>query len=837
MIQHRNIFVRLSQYVAVVAIALMLMVVGVLVQQSYPAAAAGCNTVLTDYDLPGDPSAYYYNPAFYDGKCVDGGRAFPNTGWPYSSNGNVDSVGYVIPRTYKSNNYDSEALAYVNTKTEFYDKLRFHYYDRVVKTNGQLGYWAKDGAAFVVFSFIGKDPPANRNLTDADWAEFKRRLDNPNLKMSIDNNHVMTPNSGSVYDTDGRLDFAHFYDEMGLYGPALVFKINDKEVASIERKCANLLGQVALPKANPWTIRGESYVDNMSDDPPGRQNGDPEADPVVSAKPGQALEWDHDLRNNSTYNMDRDIAYQVDRSGFINGWNTSKEKSGTASGVANELFVTLTAPGSEKSRYVVQPSDGGRKLCQRITWNDGAWDDTNDRSSDWACAMVPFNFNLLPSVTGPSGVGTAGGTIATVIPRVNNQLPVNPGTTTDSPAVEWQLKRIEVPPAPVGVIPETQQENDKLPCVHYGNNCIAKGGGTRTFPAGAADPALAALNGETIAPNTPVGTRICYALSVKPYSQSSGADWRHSAPVCIKVSKQPKVQVWGHDVRTRGDIKTGTTTVNSGGTNKIFGSWVEYGGFAAGGISGFASGAALNNGNTNTDAADTANMWNKLTFANVDDSFSTSYGRYTLEALPKITDQFIGAPSGGVFNSDLGMLNSGTYNVDDVTINTSTVGQSAGVGKSIIIVSSGTVTINGDIAYAGTSGDTFTAISQVPQVIIIARNIDIANTAGRVDAWLLTTAGGAINTCSDEPVTGNPIANRTAQLNSTVCDNALTVNGPVVTDKLYLRRTAGSNDVPSAGSPAEVFNLRPDAFMWAYARASQAGKAQTVYSVELPPRF
>jgi hypothetical protein len=114
--------------------------------------------------------------------------------------------------------------------------------------------------------------------------------------------------------------------------------------------------------------------------------------------------------------------------------------------------------------------------------------------------------------------------------------------------------------------------------------------------------------------------------------------------------------------------------------------------------------------------------------------------------------------------------------------------------------------------------------------VIIAKDIGIVSTVKNVDAWLLTTlAGGAINTCSDVPLN--------AALNSNKCKDVLTVNGPVVTQHLHLRRTAGSDSVAAAGSPAEVFNLRPDAYMWAYARASQAGKAQTVYSVELPPRF
>jgi hypothetical protein len=269
--------------------------------------------------------------------------------------------------------------------------------------------------------------------------------------------------------------------------------------------------------------------------------------------------------------------------------------------------------------------------------------------------------------------------------------------------------------------------------------------------------------------------------------------------------------------------------INDAGTTKLFGSWVEYGGFSVGTNSGFASGAKFNNGTANTTAA---SDWHWLTFANADTTApcSLGFGCYTLDGLPTITDQFIGGAVPGGFNGNLGAMDSGTYSVGNVTIDASSIGQAAGIGKSIIIVSSGTVKIDGDITYTGTSGASFTALNQIPQVVIIANHIEITNNVGHVDAWLLTRgANGTINTCSDRAVN--------APLNSTVCNRPLMVNGPVATEHLYLRRTAGSDDAASANTPAEVFNLRSDAYVWAYARASQAGKAQTVDSVELPPRF
>lgn len=588
----------------------------------------------------------------------------------------------------------------------------------------------------------------------------------------------------------------------------------------------NICFPINVIRLTPWTINGQSYIQNST-------TGAARSQGTITANLNDVVHWDHDLRNDSDYNMDRDLYYNVDKDGYAGSeaWiNSNKAQAGWASGVAGQLFVTLYAPSSPYTVKTIYQQDVGAgyngrdPICQRIAWRDKAWDDGSwGVSAPWACVRVPYNYNLTPAVSGPNGVASVGSPIPSVMPTVRNQLSSNPGRTTVSESVRWELKRVEV--APGGSITMTQQENATAPCAHYGNNCIDKTSGTQVFPAG--NTALAALNGEMVNATTPVGTKICYTLSVRPYTHLSDTDWRHSVPVCVTVSKQPKMQVWGHDVRTRGDIKTGTTLVSDSGTNKVFGSWVEYGGFSVGGNEGFASASGLNGGNEDTTPA----IWHKLTFANIDNLGASSFGRYTLDALPPITDQFIGAPSGGVFNSDLGALGTGTYIVGSVPISASTVGQAGAMGKSIIIVSSGTVTITGNIVYEGNGASgVFTDIEQIPQVVIIANAINIQGNVTQVDAWLLTrTPAGMINTCSDLPLN--------APLNANVCNNALTVNGPVVTQHLHLRRTAGSNTVATAGEPAEIFNLRPDVYMWAYGRSSQSGKAQTVYSVELPPRF
>ena len=98
----------------------------------------------------------------------------------------------------------------------------------------------------------------------------------------------------------------------------------------------------------------------------------------------------------------------------------------------------------------------------------------------------------------------------------------------------------------------------------------------------------------------------------------------------------------------------------------------------------------------------------------------------------------------------------------------------------------------------------------------------------QIDAWLITTDDGSIDTCN----TPGPLSDR-------ICDQELRINGPVITNKLYLRRTAGTrNDIETErGAPAEVFNLRSDAFLWGYQQSSSNYIAQTIDLTELPPRF
>lgn len=436
---------------------------------------------------------------------------------------------------------------------------------------------------------------------------------------------------------------------------------------------------------------------------------------------------------------------------------------------------------------------------------------------------IRYNYNITPT----AGLGGQTSIEPSGTANVSNVVTKAAGGTDTAPT-DWRLTELDYAPGttltaadiaardsatdPCGAFIATQRtvckDAERNPTAVFKN-------ATTTY-----SPSYGYVAPNNLAP----GTKICFVSSVSAPTQSAAPVWRHSAMVCMVAAKKPKVQFQGSDVAVGGNIETSVSLAGTAPA-KMYGSWVEYGAFAVGTSTGFASGSGYAGGTI----APTDQL-NRLTFANVDNAGGNSYGHYTLPAATTLlSDQFASASSIGVPTSNLGSLNSGTYKTTDLTINASDIGQDgANRGKSIIIVASGTVKIVGDINYKGPGGgDSFSSPSQLPQVVIIANKIDIAGSVGQVDAWLLTTgADGSVNTCSDR-LPSDP-------LNAGVCNKKLTVSGPVSTQHLYLRRTGGSD---IAGDSAELFNLRPDAYIWAYLQASQNGKAETVYSVELPPRF
>jgi hypothetical protein len=442
----------------------------------------------------------------------------------------------------------------------------------------------------------------------------------------------------------------------------------------------------------------------------------------------------------------------------------------------------------------------------------------------------PRNYVLTPHVDTVSPTQVEANSKMTVTSSVDNIGQAN------SQATKWEITQINVNPGKQAPHETNAGANANAPCQAGGGSAtgnyfqdgnstcknVKKGSGIFNLgsPAQNLKPTASAID----IGDLPVGTRVCFALSVQPHSNTDSR-WMHSRPVCTTVGKKPKVQIWGGDIAVRGMIETSTSVKDVGGT-KVFGSWVEYGVFSIGMNNRFASASGLNGQANNAQSA-----WSKLTFANIDDTGTASYGNYAtatnFRPAPGIAAYFAGLPGKqpvGATSVDLASLTFATGHTPVVrTAGNLTITRSdIPAGRSVVIVATGTVTIADQITY--TDG-ALNSVRDIPQVVIIANSINIRSNVRQVDAWLV--ASGTINTCS----------NFSGNLTSNKCGESLAVNGPVVTGRLLLNRTAGSGTGAQSGDPAERFNLRPDAFLWAQLQATGNDKAQTVYSTELPPRF
>lgn len=194
--------------------------------------------------------------------------------------------------------------------------------------------------------------------------------------------------------------------------------------------------------------------------------------------------------------------------------------------------------------------------------------------------------------------------------------------------------------------------------------------------------------------------------------------------------------------------------------------------------------------------------------------------------------------------------------------------------NTLVIHVSGTLTIdrnicngNGDcntdnntIRLGDSNNEFFSNIYSLPQVLLIADGgVRITNNVNQIDAWIITN--GNVNTC-----TGFTVGSGSER----DCKSTLIVNGPVFARSMTLNRTGGAypnvgnygtddvlrkdisgtseinrwGGVSSKGDnrngsviSAEIFNLRPDVYYWAYSQAQRFSQASVTYTRELAPRY
>lgn len=443
-------------------------------------------------------------------------------------------------------------------------------------------------------------------------------------------------------------------------------------------------------------------------------------------------------------------------------------------------------------------------------------------------SIANCNWDLRPSVTLSNNQLEANTTGLRVTSSVSNNGPAA------TPNVDWQVSRCVFAPGTPAANYGAVADNTLNGVQTYrtrGGNCAESASGERTFPN--TNPTLVDTRPNESIGNDPPGTRVCYILSLNPPSRTaSPATWRHSTPACVIVVKKPKLHVIGGDVLVgRGgnaDIVTSSSTKTIGGTTRTFGSWGEYALVASGDIFSMASGAGYSGGATNA----TSCAVSLLTFANAVGGTSctpaTGKGQYDVGGgFPAIGARLVATASlGNNPTVNLANVGTGSYAATGTVQLSSTT--PIPPGKWVVInAPNATVQINSNIQYTTNPLQT---IADIPQVVIIANRINIAGGVGQVDSWLIASGtNGVVSTCSDVAVA--------TQLRSNNCNNRLTVNGPVLARQLLLYRTAGSDAGAGSGNPAEVFNFRPDAYLWATSYQGGAGRIQSVYTKELPPRF
>lgn len=403
------------------------------------------------------------------------------------------------------------------------------------------------------------------------------------------------------------------------------------------------------------------------------------------------------------------------------------------------------------------------------------------------------------------------------------QTPTNaPNFVSPGASISWwhQISKTGSGSAPVGTV-RVSVDQYTLENGRRTSGGVIFSGPSSAFGAGDVDDIWHISRSYTTT-SSDVGKMICQRIFWSPYSAATSpsalmgtydAD-EGDTNNCYTVVASPAVHIRGNDVRVGSDFINTTNNRSSliTGTSYTAGagaSFGEYGVFAPGLISNFAS---QGGGSLQSPSASS----NGLTFANIGTN-----GQYAplsnLGTIPNVAGSL-----SSLVTDDHGSANVSLGNASAPISTMETTGVR-------IIRTSGTITINDNLTYRNTAG----SVEGLPQLILIANNINIASRVTNVNAWLVASNGtnGVVDTCSDF-TTNNASPNA---LRSTNCNQQLNINGPVMAKTLKLKRTYYDSSNPS--SSAESITMRGDAYVVSERLAQQHSNWQTVYTTDLPPRY
>lgn len=293
--------------------------------------------------------------------------------------------------------------------------------------------------------------------------------------------------------------------------------------------------------------------------------------------------------------------------------------------------------------------------------------------------------------------------------------------------------------------------------------------------------------------------------------------WTHYDAACRTIAKKPSTAFWNGGVFTQGGVKTtlasryGNTAVGTivSGTPTGYGSWTEGLGVIGRGAGSFGTGASL--------------------------AFGGSSNPYNNSPLTIQNSGILGhsgiSPNGTIITR----LKSYLANIKTDDSISALYGSSSDGTRIAVIPSAGELNITSNIEVNGSYGNIYT----VPQKVIFydGDKINISSSVTRIDAWIIAP-NATINTCSSF---SNGDTETLPESSNNPCDVPLQINGPVFARNLELNRSGGADNTHGGWNkytPAEIFNLSTDSYLWAYAQAGRYGSSYTeAYSRELPPRY
>lgn len=589
----------------------------------------------------------------------------------------------------------------------------------------------------------------------------------------------------------------------------------------------------------------------------GMRNGKP-----ITAKVGETIQFGHKLTNLGDATNDKIASTLIHGNrNYMNahrlgGGDTISYYQGNgkisrSNKRNNEVFAeTGNGVNNQLSgRYLsldIKPEHAGKTFCSDIvfTKTGARTDNTNPINDNYqfedptgigtypACVYVPYDNDIQPCM-GNGGSNSCGGepegepgTKITGVPKIKN------GGGTNTPSnTQWIITKWEVPSNKENIpIPSQIDNEEKDPCRHYrskfdnsASNCgvVAKSGsGDNSIGANATLTNfgnISAIQNFSIPENAQIGTRFCFAISVSPrtlkdsdtpekQAQVTGKEWRHSAPLCFKVIKKPKLQVWGGGIFSRKGIRGNNSIYETKGT---FSSWGEFEAMAGreGRIINFTSASS----NTGT----------KLNFGNASSGWEELLGRSKDGHISAIAAAY-GTANRNDTSRRVAVENYNNATLDGANADTA---QRYGDGWTRIIYAKN-LFINSNITSRNNIAN------GVQQTIIIADNIRISNKVDRIDAWLITRGNGVVNTCAQ---TANN--DTISYVNEANCSRQLKLNGSILTNRFLPWRTAYS-DIKNPDKSSEIINQRADSYLWANRQTGNIGRTvRTTYSKELPIRY